>query len=87
MAVTPGSILQQGTRVRVRRGSRPIDPQVEGQAGVVIDSSEYSAHKVGVQMDASQMVRVFMPEELEVVQGPPLLVADRQEAKKRSALP
>lgn len=87
MAVTSGSILQQGTRVRVRRGTRPIDAELVGQTGVVVDSSEYSAHKVGIELDASHAVRVFMPEELEVVQAPALVTGDRESAKKRSALP
>lgn len=87
MAVTASALLQQGTRVRIRRGASPLSPDLIGRTGVVVDSSEYHAHSYGVLLDDTQELLVFAPEELEVVTMPALLVADRQEAKKRSALP
>jgi hypothetical protein len=86
MAVTAGALLPEGTRVRIRRGALPVDASVVGRSGVVVDSSEYRTNNYGVQLDGERQMRMFAPAELEVVEALGL-PADREEAKKRRALP
>lgn len=67
-------IHPQGTRVRVQRGSFPLDPSLEGRTGLVVDlrrRGRYGTDKYGVQLDGETRLRVFAEEELE-----PLTPAD-----------
>lgn len=86
MAITAGALLPEGTRVRIRRGAMPQDARLLGRTGIVVDASEYRANNYGVLLEGEQQVRMFAPAELEVVEALGL-AADRQEAKKRLALP
>ena len=86
MAITAGALLPEGTRVRIRRGAMPQDARLLGRTGIVVDASEYRANNYGVLLEGEQHVRMFAPAELEVVEALGL-AADRQEAKKRLALP
>lgn len=85
MAVV-GALIPEGTRVRVRRGSLPLDPAAIGRAGTVVEASEYQAHRYGVLLDGDAEMRYFAPDELEVIE-PPALPPEREEAKRRRALP
>ncbi len=78
--------IPAGARVRVRRGTAPIEADLLGRSGSVIEASEYQVEKLGVVLDGEDEVRMFAPEELEVLQED-LLPPERQQAKLRRALP
>lgn len=85
MAVV-GAVLPEGTRVRIRRGGYPVDPSLVGQTGTVVDSSVYHPHSYAVMLDGERRQRVFAPAELEQAEER-VLEPDREEAKRRRALP
>lgn len=78
--------LPQGTRVRVRQSDLPLPDDVAGRTGTVIVASDYASRRLGVALDGEQRIRMFTPDELEVVQEVPL-PPERETAKKRPALP
>lgn len=55
----------QGTRVRIREGSFPLDPSLVGRAGLVVHLRRYGGTSYGVQLDDESAVRVFDESELE----------------------
>ena len=79
-------LLPLGARVRVQRGSWPLEAGTEGREGNVTDASEYRAHRYGVVLDGESAARYFRPEELTATDVPQL-PADGVEAKRRRALP
>ena len=79
-------ILPQGMRVQVRRGPFPLEAGLEGRTGSVTDASEYRPHRYGVVLDGDANVRYFRPEELVALETP-ALTPDREDAKRRRALP
>lgn len=79
-------LLPMGARVRVRRGPYPLDAVVEGRTGYVTDASEYRPHRYGVTLDGEAFERYFRPEELIAIEAP-VLAPDREDAKRRRALP
>ncbi len=87
MAVTESSVIQTGTRVRVRRGRYPCDPALEGREGVVVQNSPYEPHRVEVSLDGDQLIRVFAPGELDLLAEPVLLPRDQSAARKRLVRP
>lgn len=87
MATTEFSILQTGTRVKVVRGSMPLEEAVLGREGLVVDASQYRAHRYGVILDGEARVRYFAAAELEAGDTPRLEGEDRQAAKRRLARP
>lgn len=86
MAITEGSRIPVGTRVRVQRGGMPIDPAVVGRTGVVVDATPYRARSYAVAIDGEREQRMFAPAELEVAETRELSPA-REQAKTRRALP
>jgi hypothetical protein len=78
--------LAEGTRVRVRQAFLPLEPGVVGRSGTVIVASDYDSRRLAIALDGEDRLRVFMPEELEVIQELPL-APERQSAKLRPALP
>lgn len=78
--------LPQGTRVRVIRSSVPQDPELTGRTGTVVASSEYQHYEVGVVLDDDQVLRYFMPSELEITEHVPV-APERIAAKQLRALP
>ena len=87
MAITELSVLPHGTRIRIKRGPFPSDPALVGQAGTVVEHSTYFPHKVGVTLDGDPQIHTFAPGELEIVEGPDALPADRETARKRLSRP
>jgi hypothetical protein len=87
MAVTESSVIQPGTRVRVRRGDVPADPALVGREGMVVVNSPYRPHMVEVALDGDSEIRVFAPAEVEVLREPVMLTAAQQAARKRLARP
>jgi hypothetical protein len=87
MAITESSILQAGTRVRLRRGRFPTDPELVGREGVVVFNSQYAANRVDVALDGDPAIRTFPPEELEVLDERAALPADQRAARKRLSRP
>jgi hypothetical protein len=87
MAITESSIIQPGTRVRIRRGSLPTDPALIGQEGMVVMNSQYDPRKVEVVLDGDPQVRSFPPAELELLTGPDALPPDIEAARKRLSRP
>ena len=79
-------LLPMGARVQVRRGPYPLEAGLEGRSGVVTDASEYRPHRYGVLLDGEQATRYFRPEELSVTEAP-ALPPEREDAKRRRALP
>lgn len=79
-------LLPIGTRVQIQRASFPLDGAVEGRTGHVTDASEYRAHRYGVVLDGDTETRYFRPEELVALEAP-ALTPDRENAKRRRALP
>ncbi len=82
----PFAPLPAGTRVQVRRGTRPIDPVMIGRTGIVVESDHYRPDRLGVVLDGEGKVRVFAPGELEVTRAVPL-PPEVQAAWRLRALP
>jgi hypothetical protein len=87
MSITETSVIQPGSRVRVRRGWYPADPGLVGREGAVVVNSPYAPHKVEVTLDGEPRIRVFAPGELELLSTPPMLPPDHQAARKRLSRP
>ena len=87
MAITELSVLPHGTRVRIKRGPFPSDPGLIGQPGTVVEHSPYFPPHVGVTLDGDPRIYTFAPGELEILDGPQALPADRETAKKRLSRP
>lgn len=87
MAITEFSIIPTGARVKVRRGRFPMDPALIGRTGLVVESSQYDAHRIAVTLDGEVETRAFAPGELEIVAAPAALPPDHAEARKRLARP
>lgn len=87
MAITEFSVIPVGRRVKVRRGRFPMDPQLIGRVGAVVENSQYDPHKVAVVLDGEAEIRTFAPGELDVVEGAAALPPDHDEARKRLARP
>ncbi len=86
MSITERSLLQAGTRVKVRRADMPLESAVVGRAGMVVDSDPYRPNRYGVILDGETEVRYFAPKELEHA-GQDLLEPDEAAARKRLARP
>ena len=56
-----------GTRVRVRRGSFPMDPTLVDRTGLIVEIDEYRPQRYGVVLDGETEVRDFVEEELQPV--------------------
>lgn len=87
MSITESSIIQPGTRVRIRRGRMPSAPSLVGRRGMVVLSSQYDPRKVEVVLDGDPEIRTFAPVELERLTGPEALPADQEAARRRLARP
>jgi hypothetical protein len=57
----------QGTRVRVRRGRFPMDPELIGRTGLIVATDDYRPQRYGVVLDEEDESREFNEDELEVV--------------------
>lgn len=79
-------LVPLGARVQVKRGPYPLENGVAGRAGVVTDASEYRPYRYGVTLDGEQSMRYFRPEELTLLEAP-AFPPDREDAKRRRALP
>lgn len=82
----PTSVLPEGTRVEIVRGTLPQDPALVGRTGVVVISTEYRNNAAGIVLDGESAIRYFTPSELEVTEAVPL-PAERASAKLLRALP
>jgi hypothetical protein len=82
----PFAPLPAGTRVQIRRGTRPMDPVLVGRTGIVVEADHYRPDRLGVVLDGEGQVRVFAPGELEVTSAVPL-PPESQAAKRLRALP
>lgn len=86
MSITELSLLQEGTRVKIRRADMPLESGIIGRTGMVVDSDPYRPHRYGVILDGEAQVRYFAPRELEHAEQP-LVTSDQAPAKKRLARP
>lgn len=86
MAITQGGLIPVGGRVRIRRGAAPLDPDIVGRTGTVIDATPYRAHSYGVVLDGERDTRMFAADELEELEEL-TLPPDREQAKRWRALP
>lgn len=66
-------IFPQGTRIRVQRGSLPMDADLLGREGVVVELSDYEPGRYGVVLDGEEEVREFAEDELEKLAEPAAL--------------
>lgn len=87
MSITELSVLPHGTRVKVKRGRFPTNPELVGQTGVVVEHTQYFPHKVSVSLDGDPEIRTFAPDEIELVSAPAEVPPDKEAAKKRLARP
>lgn len=85
MAV-PVAALPQGTRVKVIPTHFPQDTALIGRTGMVLAATEYQLQSLGVVLDGETAPRYFAPVELEVISSP-ALPPEREDAKRRRALP
>jgi len=60
----------QGTRVRIRPGRFPIDPELVGRSGTVLTFEGMDGVKYGVQLDGEERIRIFLEEELHPLEAP-----------------
>ncbi len=60
----------QGTRVRVRRGSFPIDAATIGRTGLIVETDDYRPQRYGVVLDDETEKREFNEDELEPLPAP-----------------
>lgn len=58
-----------GTRVRVVRGSFPMDPLLISRTGLIVETDEYRRGRYGVQLDGETAIRDLLEEELVPVEG------------------
>ena len=61
-------LYAQGTRVRIRRGTFPMDPALVGRTGIVLQTDDYRPKHYGVQLDGESGVRDFTEDELAPLQ-------------------
>jgi hypothetical protein len=87
MSITESSVIQPGTRVRIRRAHYPAAPSLVGREGLVVQHSPYHPHKVEVSLDGGVEIRVFAPRELELLREPVALPPDWRAARKRLVRP
>ncbi|MEJ2187062.1 MAG: hypothetical protein P8Z36_14190 [Gemmatimonadota bacterium] len=86
MSITERSLLQQGTRVKIRRAEMPLESGVVGRTGMVVDSDPYRPNRYGVILNGETQVRYFAPQELEHAEQA-LVEPDQSSARKRLARP
>jgi hypothetical protein len=86
MSITERSLLQEGTRVKIRRADMPLQSGVVGRTGMVVDSDPYRPNRYGVILDGEVQVRYFAPNELEHAEQA-LVASDEAPARKRLARP
>jgi hypothetical protein len=55
-----------GTRVRIRRGSLPIDSGLLGRTGLVVRTEPYEPDKFGIVLDGEEREREFAEREVSV---------------------
>lgn len=79
-------LFQEGTRVKVKRGTTPLDAALVGRSGTVLRASEYSIHLYDVLLDGDQRIYTFGPSELDVLE-PLALPPEREQAKGRLSRP
>jgi hypothetical protein len=58
-------IFPQGTRVRVKQGSFPLDRQLVGREGLILHIDPYKPGRYGVLLDGESDTREFAEDELE----------------------
>lgn len=79
-------LVPPGARVKVKRGTLPIEASLIGRTGTVVGTTEYDPTHVDVAMDVTGEIRDFSPRELETLE-PFELTADQQRASHRLARP
>lgn len=65
----PAPRFLQGTRIRVKRGRFPMDPDLVGRTGMVLATKDHRPGKYGVVLDEEDRVRDFAEDELEKLEG------------------
>lgn len=60
-------LYPQGTRVRIRRGPFPMNPELLGRTGTVVRVSDHRPDSYGVILDHESRVREFDEKELETL--------------------
>lgn len=60
-------IFLQGARVRVKRGRFPMDPDLTGREGLVVEMDDHRPQRYGVVLDGEETLRDFAEDELEAV--------------------
>ena len=70
----------EGTRVEIRRGSFPMNADLVGRKGLVVELDEYRQGRYGVQLDGEERVRDFAEDELVPLTDEPKPESDRGSA-------
>lgn len=63
-------VYGQGTRVKVKRGSFPMDPALIGRTGLIVGTDDYRPQRFGVVLDEETTVRDFHEDEIEPLNAP-----------------
>lgn len=79
-------LFPEGTRVEIRRGDVPLDPDLIGRVGTVIRASPYAINSYGVMLDGNDELHYFSYSELRATEQPAVAPA-RTEARGRLARP
>jgi len=58
-----------GVRVRLRRGSFPMDPAALGRTGLIVEVDDLTPARYGVVLDGESELRGFSEDELEPITG------------------
>ncbi len=62
-------IFPEGTRVRIQRGAQPLEPEMIGRTGLVIQTDLQRRERYGVIFDGEDRVRTFREDELAREEG------------------
>lgn len=61
-------LYPRGSRIRVTRGKFPMDADLIGRTGLVVELDEHRPRRYGVVLDDEEAIRDFAEDELELVE-------------------
>lgn len=64
----PAPRFAQGSRIEIRRGRFPMDSDLIGRTGMVLEIDEYRPGRYGVVLDGDERVRDFAEDELTLLE-------------------
>jgi hypothetical protein len=61
-------LYQDGTQVRIKQGIFPMESDLIGRTGVVVETDDYRPGRYGVVLDGESLIRDFSEDELEPIE-------------------